>query len=149
MFCLTFFYLPFFSIKALCEEMLSSCLPRASLPHPFPVKRSYWHARSISSLPNRSAIQSHGHWLSLFGPAKSWWKEEGWLQSVYTGSPLPDWQQSHSNAPGEAQGGASLDVEQGNSTKTLQLKLLRLTPHSDTPGKGSNPPQTWVIFINY
>lgn len=67
MFCLTFFYLPFISIKALCEEMLSSCLSRASLPCLFPVKRSYWHASSISSPPSRSAVQSHGHWFSLFG----------------------------------------------------------------------------------
>lgn len=107
MFCLTFFYLPFFSIKALCEEMLSSHLPRAWLLCPFPVKRSYWHTSSISSLPNQGAVQLHSHRFSLFGLAKSQWKEEGWLESVYTASPLLDWQQSHSNAPGEAQDGAS------------------------------------------
>lgn len=38
MFCLTLFYFPPFSTKALSGEMLSSCLPKTPPPHPFPIK---------------------------------------------------------------------------------------------------------------
>lgn len=137
---LFFFYLLFFSIKALCEEQLSSCLPRALLPCPFPVKGSYWHTSSIFFWQIK-VLSSH--WLSLFGPPKSWWKEGGWLQSVYTGSPL-------AAVPGVLleKLKMKLDVEQGINTRTLQLRLLMFTLHSKTPAESAKSPHTSVIFIN-
>lgn len=88
-------------------------------------------------------VWSTSHWLSLFGPPKSWWKEEGWLQSVYTGSPL-----AAVTAVLLVKLKMKLDMEQRNNTRILQLRLLMFTLHSKTPAESTKSPHTSVIFIN-